>query len=500
MKNWSIAELTVHLENSPGIRSISPELLKIMTRGWSQATAPAQEWEGTAPRRVRRQTISTDFSGETLVIPAGSAPLRTKELPHPFRPSSDFMWLVGEAEPHSVLVIGPDDEGVLFIPVHPPLEHPLSILDPNEAMWEGIRETVSDTSTRLGVETRDLSDLPARLRGISARTVRNLDPLVDELVADDGGELEKQIARRRLFKDDYEIAQLRQVVEDTVRGFEAIARTLPHAPAHGEAFIEGVFTSTARALGRGGSFTPIVGGGPRATIPHWQANTGAITPGELVLIDAGVEGHELYSADIARTLPVSGRYSEPQRDVLDIVAAARAAAHDAARPGAAFSAPHLAARDILLDGLADLGVLPHPEFEHLDPAERGWRWTLHATSHMLGVDTHDAMPIAAEYFAGTIEAGHVLAVEPGLYFSPYDEYVPESLRGIGVRIEDNVVITDEGIDVLSHELPVTADETEDWLSALQNGVEATVPSRPVASGRVAAPGTASVLGSTTVQP
>lgn len=475
MSEWGIAELKGYLENSPGIRSISPELLQTMTRGWSQEPTTAQEWAGAAPRRARRETISVDFSGETLVIPAGTAPLRTKELPHPFRPSSDFMWLVGEAEPHSVLVIGPDDEGVLFAPVHSPLGHPLSILDPHEAMWEGARESAADISIRLGIETRDLADLPARLRGVSARAVRNLDARVDELVADDGGELEKQIARRRLFKDDYEIAQLRQAIEYTVRGFEDIGRALSHAPALGESFIEGVFTSAARTLGRGASFTPIVGGGPRATIPHWQANTGALSPGDLVLIDAGVEGHELYSADIARTLPVSGRYSSPQRDVLDIVSSARAAAHAAARPGAAFSAPHLAAREVLNEGLSDLGVLPHPEFERLDPAERGWRWTLHATSHMLGVDAHDGMPIVAEYFSGTIEAGHVLAIEPGLYFSPFDEYVPEHLRGIGVRIEDNVVITDSGIDVLSHELPVTAAETEDWLFALQNGAEAGGP-------------------------
>lgn len=475
MSEWSIPELARQLSNSPGIRSISPELLQVMTRGWSQESDPTQEWAGAAPRRARRATISADFSGETLVIPAGAAPLRTKELPHQFRPSSDFMWLVGEAEPHSVLVIGPDDEGVLFTPVHPPLGQPLSILDPHEALWEGVRETAANASARLGVETRDLTELPARLRGVTARAVRGLDARVDEHVADDGGELERQIARRRLFKDAYEIAQLRRVVEDTVRGFEAIGMALPQALAHGEALLEGVFTATARTLGRGNAFTPIVGGGARATIPHWQANSGSIAPGDLVLIDAGVEGPELYSADIARTLPVSGRYSDPQRDVVDIVAAARAAAHAAARPGVAFSAPHLAAGEALREGLADLGVLPHPDLEHLNPAERGWRWTLHATSHMLGVDTHDGMPIAAEYFTGTIEAGHVLAIEPGLYFSPFDEYAPEHLRGIGVRIEDNVVITHDGVDVLSHELPVTAAETEDWLCALHNGSEETTP-------------------------
>ncbi|WP_051791594.1 aminopeptidase P N-terminal domain-containing protein [Amycolatopsis jejuensis] len=459
---WGDAELIALLEESSAAGRMSPGLLRAMTQGWSVPASDATEWSGAAVRRARRALIAADFPGTTLVVPAGRPATRTNDLPFAFRPGTDHMWLAGPTEPGSVLVIGPDGEA-LYLAEQPPLGDPKAVLGAHGPLVEGPRETRAAAAIRLGIETRPLDELDQRLPG--AKAVRGLDPRVDALVADDGRELEKQLARRRLHKDAYEIAQLRLTAEATVEGFAAVARALPEAVRYGEAFIEGVFTQQARTRGRGLAYTPVVGGGHRATILHWQRNDQPIGPGELLLLDAGVEGPELYAADVARTMPVSGRYSSVQRDVYDIVHAAHQAALDAARPGKSFMDPHHAAQSVLGEGLRSLGVLPHPAFDGLAAGERPWRWTLHVTSHMLGADVHDSLVVAGEYAAGTIEPGHVLAIEPGLYFSPFDEYVPEQLRGIGVRIEDNVVVEADGIEVLTAALPTSAGDVEDWVAA-----------------------------------
>ncbi|MBB4689261.1 aminopeptidase P N-terminal domain-containing protein [Amycolatopsis jiangsuensis] len=462
-KKWSDAELTALLERFPG-RRLSPALLRAMTRGWSVPASDVVEWRGAAPRRARRRVLAADFPGVTLVVPAGRPAVRTNDLPFAYRPGTDHMWLAGPTEPGSVLVLGPDGEETLYVAEQPALGHPNAVLDVHGPLIEGPLETCAATAVRLGVETRPIGELGKRLRGTAAKTVRGLDPHVDALVADDGRELEKQLARRRLYKDAYEIAQLRHTADVTVEGFAAVARALPDAVRHGQAFVEGVFAQHARTHGRGLAFTPIVGSGHQATILHWQRNDQRIGPGDLLLLDAGVEGPELYASDVARTMPVSGRYTSAQRDVHDIVHAAHQAALAAARPGGSFTDPHQAAQRVLADGLHSLGVLPHPAFDGLAAGERSWRWTLHVTSHMLGADVHDSLVVAGEYTAGTLEPGHVLAVEPGLYFSPFDDYVPEHLRGIGVRIEDNVVVEDNGIEVLTAALPTSATGIEDWIA------------------------------------
>ncbi|MFD2467373.1 aminopeptidase P N-terminal domain-containing protein [Amycolatopsis silviterrae] len=460
---WSDAELTALLDQFPG-RRLSPGLLRAMTQGWSVPGNDPAEWPGAEPRRARRTRIAADFPGSTLVVPAGRPAVRTNDLPFAFRPGTDHMWLAGPTEPGSVLVLGPDGEETLYVAEQPALGHPLAVLDPEGPLIEGPRESRAATAVRLGIETRPLGELGKRLRGTEARTVRGLDPAVDDLVADDGRELEKQLARRRMAKDVYEIDQLRRTADATVEGFAAVARALPEAVRYGEAFVEGVFAREARTHGRGLAYTPIVGSGHRATILHWQRNDAPVGPEDLLLLDAGVEGPELYASDVARTMPVSGRYRSAQRDVYEIVHAAHEAALAAVRPGVSFMDSHRAAQSVLAEGLRSLGVLPHPAFDGLADAERSWRWTLHTTSHMLGVDVHDSMVVAGEYFAGELAPGHVLAVEPGLYFSPFDDYVPEHLRGIGVRIEDNVVVGDDGIEVLTAALPTSATGIEEWIA------------------------------------
>ena len=181
----------------------------------------------------------------------------------------------------------------------------------------------------------------------------------------------------------------------------------------------------------------------------------------------GVEGRNLYTADVTRTLPVNGTYSPLQRELYDVVLAAQEAGIEAVRPGVLFTAAHTAAMSVLAHALDDMGLLPVSAEEALDPESKVYsRWTLHGTSHMLGLDVHDCGKAAPEAYAkGTLAAGMVLTVEPGLYFQQDDLLVPEELRGIGIRIEDDILVTDDGASNLSASLPRTAADVEAWMSA-----------------------------------
>ena len=465
---WNDAQLRALLDGAEVRRRVPLEHLRAMTQGWSTPAFPSGEWAGAEPRRLRRAAIGGDFPEEHLVVPIGRAPRRTNDLYYPFRPATDFMWLVGDVDQGSVLVIEPDGHAVVYVDERPPYGHPMALLDAQRgAVWDGPPVPLQVLGAQLGIDVRPIDGLEKALQGGPARAVRGLDPLVDRLVPDDGGELEKQLARRRLVKDAYEVAELRDAADASVQGFETVARALPEARKHGQPFVEGLFASVARTRGRGISYTPVCGGGADATVLHWFRNSGPVPEDQLLLLDAGVEGRELYASDVTRTIPVSGRYSSAQRDVHDVVSAAHRAAVDLVAPGVAYAEPGLAAAAVLRDGLRSLGVLPHPALAELAEDDLGRRWSLHAIGHMLGIDVHDCMVVADEYVEGTFEVGHVLTIEPGLYFSPYDDYAPEQLRGIGVRIEDDLVVTPEGNEVISAALPTTSDGIEQWLDGLQ---------------------------------
>jgi Xaa-Pro aminopeptidase len=218
-------------------------------------------------------------------------------------------------------------------------------------------------------------------------------------------------------------------------------------------------------MGNDIGYDSIVGGGSHATTLHWIDNTGPITPGTLVLLDMGVENRSLYTADVTRTLPVDGRFTSLQRELYDLVYAAQQAGIEAVRPGVPFKAAHNAAMEVLAHALADMKLLPVSAEEALDPESRVYaRWTLHGTSHMLGMDVHDCGRAAPDTYAdGTLAEGMVLTVEPGLYFQEDDLLVPEELRGIGIRIEDDILVTADGYRNLSGSLPRTSADVEAWM-------------------------------------
>ena len=194
----------------------------------------------------------------------------------------------------------------------------------------------------------------------------------------------------RLVKDAWEVEQLQEACDITALGFEDSVREWDDVLRYGERWIEGTFFRRARAMGNDIGYDSIVGGGRHATTLHWIENSGPITPGELVLLDMGVEGRNLYTADVTRTLPVDGTFTPLQRDLYTLVLDAQQAGIDAVRPGVPFLAAHEAAMTVLAHGLDGMGLLPVPAEEALSPDSKVYsRWTLHGTSHMLGMDVHD---------------------------------------------------------------------------------------------------------------
>ena len=289
--------------------------------------------------------------------------------------------------------------------------------------------------SRFGLSVRPLTELPAEFAGKSP----------DE-------EAVKALARMRMVKDEFEIASLEAAAAATLLAHAELEAEIPRAIAGGgERWLEGTFLRRCSASGNGPGYWPIVGAGPHACILHWHHNDGLVRDGDVVLVDAAVEGHDLYTADVTRTYPTGRRFTAPQQAVYDVVQAAHDAAIECVKPGVAFNDPQEIAWDILVDGLVELGVFqPEQRNEALDPeAMLHRRYTLHRVSHHLGLDVHDCQPVVNEYRAGTIEAGMVFTIEPGLYLREDDETVPPALRGIGVRIEDDVLCTASGWRVLS---------------------------------------------------
>ena len=188
-----------------------------------------------------------------------------------------------------------------------------------------------------------------------------------------------------------------------------------------------------------------------------------------MLLDAGVEGHSLYTADITRTLPIDGSFSKAQRAIYKLVYKAQKAALAMVEPGNDFMDPNKAAMRVIAEGLVELGVLPMGAEEALKEEKQFYkRYSLHNVSHMLGLDVHDCAQARQEaYKLGRLKPGMVLTVEPGLYFQEDDLTVPEAYRGIGVRIEDDVLVTDDGYENLSAGIPSHVDEVEDWMKKLR---------------------------------
>ena len=451
----------------------------------------------------RRDRLAGQFPGQRLVFPAGQFRVRSNDTDYRFRPHSAFAHLTGlgmDREPDAVLVLEPrpaDDprgaghDAVLYF-------RPRAERDTEEfyadarygELWVGVRPSLDEVSAETGIEARHLDELLDAIvkdlgeGGLQVRVVRGSDERVEarldearsaagateESVASADAELARAASELRLVKDEWEIGQLRLAIEVTARGFEDIVAALPRATAssRGERVVEGVFAARAREEGNGTGYDTIAAGGAHACTLHWIRNDGQVADGDLVLVDAGVEVDSLYTADVTRTLPVSGTFTQAQRQVYEAVLDAADAAFAIARPGTRFGDLNEAAMQVIAQRLGEWGLLPSTVEESLD-AEGQYhrRWLVHGVSHHLGLDVHDCAKARKEmYLDAVLEPGMVFTIEPGLYFLPDDMLAPPEFRGIGVRIEDDVLVTETGCENLSGMLPRTVSQIEEWMQGL----------------------------------
>jgi Xaa-Pro aminopeptidase len=439
-------------------------LIEFMSGGWTEAPITVSKIPEMERFRRRREALSRAYPGEYLIVPSGTEQVRANDTNFRFRPSSDYAYLVGAGEPGGMLVLEPRDGGhdaLLFVPPHNRGQAEFFTDRMHGELWVGRHRGVDESQIYFGVERcRPIGEIETYLHELHVRgcRVRNIE--------EDPG-FAAFLSEMRLIKDDYEVAELRKCVEITKRAFEDVIRILPRIKSERE--IEAAFWSRARIEANDVGYLTIAAAGQHACTLHWTHNTGQVTSGELLLLDAGVEAESLYTADITRTLPISGKFSSEQRAVYELVYESQKAAFAQVKPGNDFLDPNNAAMRVLAEGLIELGILKCTLDEALDPQKQYYkRYTLHGVSHMLGIDVHDCAQARAEmYRYGKLQPGMALTVEPGLYFQPDDATVPERFRGIGVRIEDDVVVTADGYDNLSSIMPSAPDEVEAWMSSVQ---------------------------------
>jgi Xaa-Pro aminopeptidase len=460
-------------------------LLDFMVTGWAPQDAVAVPLADADRFRARREALSRRFPGDALIVPTGHEKVRSNDTSFRFRPGTDFYYLTGNLEPDCVLVLAPRSTGghdaVMYVEPNPGKSDPTFYTDRAKGeLWVGPRLGVPESGVCFGIDTRPLTDLAAHLELIAAnapasttsthvaavRVIRNIDPSLDTVVpanADADRELAEALSEMRLIKDAVEVALLQGAIDATIRAFGDVARALPASKT--ERYVEGVFALRARVEGNDVGYGTIAAAGSHACTLHWTRNDGELRDGELLLLDAGVEAHTLYTADVTRTIPMNGRFTREQREIYELVYDAQEAGFAACKPGNDFMDPNKAAMRVLAEGLERLGILPMPAEEALLETNQFYkRYSLHGVSHMLGLDVHDCAQARKEtYKYGKLEAGMVLTVEPGLYIQPDDMTAPERYRGIGVRIEDDVLITPDGYRNLSAALPRKADDVETWV-------------------------------------
>ena len=499
-------------------RPTTDEFRAFVASGWAPRRSELPERAAVVPYAAeRRAAVSARFPGERVIVPAGGLKVRSNDTDYVFRPHSAFAHLTGlgsDREPDAVLVLEPTDDGheaVLYF-------RPLADRDTDEffgdsrygEFWVGARPTITDVEAELGISARHIDEFEhaiAKDAGeVAVRVVREADRDVAALVdrvraaaaheqhsgageattsaetqaeeraaaqqeADD--ELSAFLSLLRMIKDEWEIAEMRSAIEGTHRGFDAVIADLPEAVrrGRGERWVEGVFGLHARHHGNGVGYDSICASGDHANTLHWIKNTGDLNEGDLLLLDAGVEVDSLFTADITRTLPVSGTFTEAQRKIYDAVFAAQEAGIAACKPGNTFSDIHAAAIRVIAEHLHEWGLLPEGiDVEATLDKEHGQyhrRWMVHGTSHHLGIDVHDcALATREQYTDAELKPGMILTVEPGLYFKADDELAPAEFRGNGVRIEDDILITEDGCENLSAAMPRTADDVEAWIAGI----------------------------------
>lgn len=406
------------------------------------------------------------------IIPGAHDTRRSNDTHYRFRQDSDFFYLTGFEEPDSIAVIRPETDPKYTLFVRP--------RDPEREIWDGRRAGVEGARSdfgaaesfpteefdaklfeyldgaevlyyRLGVD-RDLDDKIikeiGRMRALNRKPIHPPETIIDPAT----------IAHElRVVKspDELEIMQAAADIaaEAHVEAMKAVRPGMQEYQI--EALIEQVFRRHGSA---GPAYTSIVGGGPNATVLHYINNDGELRDGELLLLDAGAE-YKGYASDITRTFPINGRYTKPQREIYDLVLKAQTSCVEMVRPGVTHDQLKQHSIEVLTEGMVELGLLQGKP-EELIKEKKYEKFYMHGLGHMLGIDVHDV----GHYYYGqesrALEPGVVMTVEPGIYIAPNTKDVPEQYLGIGVRIEDDVLCTNNGPRVLTSKVPKHAEEIE----------------------------------------
>lgn len=427
----------------------------------------------------RRERVLGSLGKGVMVLPAAPMLYRSRDVEVRYRPDSELFYVSGLTEPEAVAVLSAEADSERFTLF-------VSPRDADAELWSGARLGPERAKEVLGasaaypieeLETRlpallDGSDrvffrmgrpaaaqdlvlaalqrarLKGPRRGTGPRAIVDPGVLLDDL---------------RMVKDEHEIDRMRRAAELSVKAFRGALAAV--RPGLGEWEMESLIDHAFRAGGGAGPAYPtIVGSGANACVLHYVENRRTIRDGDLVLVDAGAEV-DMYAADITRTFPASGRFSGVQRAVYEIVARANRAAVEAVVPGSTIGDVHSAGLDVLVGGLTELNVL-EGEVAMLIEEEAYKPYFPHQTSHWLGLDVHDVGDYAHEAESRVLEPGMVLTVEPGLYFRP-EPTDPSNggaeFSGIGVRVEDDVLVTVDGHEILTGDLPVVAGEIEELI-------------------------------------
>ena len=428
-------------------------------------------------KRRRRQLMRMAGDDAIVIVPAAPERIRNNDSHYPYRQDSDFHYLTCFGEPDAVLVLIPGRGAgaeILFCRER----------HPEREQWDGPRVgpdgAVENYSLDDAFPVEDIDEiLPGMIEGrdrVYYHFGRDTDfdlriiALVNRVRGDvktgaraphEFVALSHLLHDLRLFKSPAELKLMRRSAEIAAEAHcRAMQVTRPGLHEHA---VEAELLHTFRRHGAVASYEPIVGGGANACVLHYRANNAVLNDGDMLLIDAGAEYHG-YASDITRTFPVNGRYTKAQRAIYDIVLAAQDAAIKQVRPGRAFNAYHDAAVQVISQGLIDLGLL---EGSLHDVIESGAfrKFYMHKTGHWLGLDVHDV----GDYRIGDdfreLEAGMVLTVEPGIYIAPKLEGVPSEYLGIGVRIEDDVVVTASSPEVMTSGVPRDASAIEALMAA-----------------------------------
>jgi Xaa-Pro aminopeptidase len=422
---------------------------------------------------ARRRKHFMEAMGDALaILPSAPVAIRSADVEFIYRQDNDFYYLTGFAEPESIAMFAPGENESFVLFVRP--------RDKERETWTGRRAGIEGAMSDYGADKAYVTDefqrvatrylekaeriyyplgVNERIDGRMLEMVKNAAAMRPRVGSGPNALLDPReiLHEARLHKNPEELETMRRAIAVSATAHAAAMRNARGGMMEWE--IEALVDYNFRKRGAAGpSYPSIIASGPNAATLHYIHNDREMRAGELLLIDAGCE-YDFYASDVTRTFPVGGRFSPLQRDLYQIVLAAQLKAIETIRPGVKFDEPHEAALRVLVEGMCHLGLLKAPPEEAIKSGSYR-RYFMHRTSHWLGMDVHDVGLYRVGGQSRTLEPGMVLTAEPGIYIAPYDDEAPEEFRGIGIRIEDDVLVTPDGHEVMTAVIPKSVAEVE----------------------------------------